>query len=120
MVSTPLPSFSVVWASYSGVKIPGLISLFAIVRLRDVIEAMSTETLYEGPAHEATFYVPSGGGIVRFRFSDLRASGYVRSRDGSLFRVQPGSRQFLPAGHHLLSLYDPQLVARVSITFEPL
>jgi hypothetical protein len=81
---------------------------------------MSPEPLYEGPAHEATFYVPSGGGIVRFRFSDLRAGGYVRSRDGSLFRVQPGSRQFLSAGHHILSLYDPQLVARVSITFEPL
>jgi hypothetical protein len=81
---------------------------------------MSTETLYEGPAHEATFYVPSGGGIVRFRFSDLRAGGYVRSRDGSLFRVQPGARLFLSAGHHALTLYDPKLVARVSITFEPL
>jgi hypothetical protein len=81
---------------------------------------MSTETLYEGPAHEATFYVPSGGGLVRFRFSDLRASGYVRCRDGSLFRVEPGARLYVSAGHHVLTLYDPTLVARVSITFEPL
>ena len=33
------------------------------------------ETLYEGSAHNATFYRPSAG-IVRFAFSDLRASGY--------------------------------------------
>jgi hypothetical protein len=77
-------------------------------------------TLYEGPAHDATFYVPSGGGLVRFRFSDLRASGYARARDGSLFRVQQGTRLFLSAGHHVLTLYDPQLIARVSIEFEPL
>jgi hypothetical protein len=81
---------------------------------------MQTETLYEALAHEATFYVPSGGGIVRFRFSDQRASGYVRSRDGSLFRVQPSARLFLSAGHQVLTLYDAKLVARVSITFEPL
>jgi hypothetical protein len=81
---------------------------------------MPTETLYEGPAHDATFYVPSGGGIVRFRFNDLRASGYARARDGSLFRAAPGARLFLPAGQHVLTLYDPQLMARVSITFEPL
>jgi hypothetical protein len=81
---------------------------------------MSTETVYEGPAHEATFYVPSGGGIARFRFSDLRASGYVRARDGSLFRVEPGARLYLSAGHHVLTLHDPKLVVRVSITFEPL
>ena len=81
---------------------------------------MSTETIYEGPAYNATFYVPSGGGIVRFRFSDQRASGYMRSRDGSLFRAQPGARLFLPAGQHVLTLYDPELMARVSITFEPL
>jgi hypothetical protein len=80
---------------------------------------MSTETLYEGPAHEATFYVPSGGGILRFRFSDLRAGGYVRSQDGSMARVQPGTRLFLSAGQHVLTLYDPKLMARVSITFEP-
>jgi hypothetical protein len=80
---------------------------------------MSPETLYEGPAHEATFYVPSGGGIVRFRFSDLRAGGYVRSRDGSLFRVQPGARLLLSAGHQVLTLYDPKLMARVSIVFQP-
>jgi hypothetical protein len=81
---------------------------------------MQTETLYEALAHDATFYVPSGGGIVRFRFSDLRAGGYVRSRDGTLYRVQPGARLYLSAGHHVLTLYDPKLLARVSITFEPL
>jgi hypothetical protein len=80
---------------------------------------MSAETLYEGPAHDATFYLPSAG-IVRFAFSDSRASGYVRARDGSLFRVQPGARLFLSAGQHVLTLYDPKLVARLSITFEPL
>jgi hypothetical protein len=79
---------------------------------------MPTETLYEGPALDATFYLPSAG-IVRFAFSDPRASGYVRSRDGSFFRVQPGARLFLSAGQHVLSLYDPKLAARVSITFEP-
>ena len=47
---------------------------------------MPAETLYEGPAREATFYVPSAG-IVRFSFGDPRARGYVRSRDGALFRV---------------------------------
>jgi hypothetical protein len=81
---------------------------------------MSTETVYEGPAHDATFYVPSGGGLLRFGLSDLRASGYVRTRDGSLFRVEPGARWYLSAGDHVLTLYDPKLVARVSITFEPL
>jgi hypothetical protein len=74
------------------------------------------EPLYEGPAHEATFYVPLPG-IVRFRFSDWRARGYVRSRDGALVRV--GARLFLPAGPHTLTLYDPKLTARVSISFEP-
>ena len=79
---------------------------------------MPAETLYEGPAHAATFYVPSAG-VVRFGFSDPCASGYVRSRDGSMARVQPGARLFLPAGQHVLTLYDPQLVARVSIVFQP-
>jgi hypothetical protein len=79
---------------------------------------MSIEILYEGPAYDATFYVPSAG-IVRFRFSDLRASGYVRACDGSLFRVQPGARLFLSTGHDVLTLYDPKLMARVSITIEP-
>jgi hypothetical protein len=79
---------------------------------------MPAETLYEGPTHDATFYLPSAG-IVRFGFSDPRASGYVRTRDGSLFRVQPGARLFLSVGQHILTLYDPKLVARVSITFEP-
>ena len=79
---------------------------------------MQTETLYEGPAHDATFYVPSAG-IARFRFNDLRASGFVRARDGSLFRVQPGARLHVEAGQHVLALHDPKLVARVSITFEP-
>jgi hypothetical protein len=79
---------------------------------------MLAETLYEGPAHEATFYLPAAG-VVRFAFSNYRAGGYVRSRDGSLFRVQPGARLFLSAGHHVLTLYDPQLLVRVSVVFEP-
>jgi hypothetical protein len=88
------------------------------------------ETLYEGPAQEATFYVPSAGmvrfdfsdpsaGIVQFDFSDPRAGGFVRSRDGGLERVRSGTRLFLPAGRYVLSLYDPKLIARVSIVFEP-
>jgi hypothetical protein len=76
------------------------------------------ETLYEGSAHNATFYRPSAG-IVRFAFSDLRASGYVRSRDGSLARVQPGARLFRSIGAHVLTLYDPNLMACVSIVFTP-
>jgi len=76
---------------------------------------MPTETLYEGPAHQATFHVPSAG-VVRFGFSDPRATGYVRSPDGSLARVQPGGRLFLAAGQHVLTLYDPKLT-RVSIMF---
>jgi hypothetical protein len=80
---------------------------------------MPAERLYEGPAHDATFYVPSAGGLVRFLFSDLRATGYVRCRDGSLMRVQPGARLFLTAGQHVLTLYDPKLMTRVSISFEP-
>jgi hypothetical protein len=79
---------------------------------------MPAETLYEGPAHEATFYAPSAG-VVRFGFSDPRATGYVRSRDGSLARVQPGARLFLSAGQHVLTLYDPKLMTRVSIVFQP-
>lgn len=79
---------------------------------------MSPETLYEGPAHEATFYVPSAG-VVRFGFNHPSASGYLRSGSGSLARVQPGTRLRLPAGQHVLTLYDPKLVARVSIMFEP-
>jgi hypothetical protein len=84
---------------------------------------MPGETLYEGPAHDATFDVPSAG-IVRFVFSDPRASGYVYALPlvpwrGSMARVEPGTRLFLPAGQHILTLYDPELTARVSITFEP-
>lgn len=79
---------------------------------------MPAEPLYEGPAHDATFYVSSVG-VVRFGFSDPRANGYVRSRDGAPARVQPGSRLFLSAEQHVLSLYDPRLMARVSITLEP-
>jgi hypothetical protein len=74
------------------------------------------ETLYEGPAHNATFYLSSAG-IVRFAFSDPSATGYVRSPDGSMARVQPGARLFLSAGEHVLILYDPKLAARVSIIF---
>jgi len=79
---------------------------------------MPAEPLYEGPAHEAIFIVPSAG-AVRFGFSDPRASGYVRSYDGVLARVWPGARLVLPAGQHVLVMYDPKLVVRVSITFEP-
>jgi hypothetical protein len=79
---------------------------------------MPDETLYEGPAHEATFYVPMTG-RVRFRLSDWRAHGYVRSPGGTLDRVQPGTRLLLSPGQHVLTLYDPELVARVSISFEP-
>jgi hypothetical protein len=61
----------------------------------------------------ATYDIPAP-----VRFSDLRAGGYVRSRDGALARAQPGARLFLEAGHHILTLHDPKLVARVSITFE--
>jgi hypothetical protein len=76
------------------------------------------ETLYDGLAHDATFHLPAAG-IVRFAFSDPNATGYVRSRDGSLARVYPGSRLFLSAGAHVLSLYDPKLVAHVTIVFMP-
>ena len=80
--------------------------------------ALMAETLYEGPANSATFYLPSGG-IVRFAFSERNADGYVRSRTGALARVYPGSRVFLSASHHVLFLYDPTLMVRVSITFMP-
>lgn len=76
------------------------------------------ETLYEGPAHGATFYLPVNGS-VRFGFSQADANGYVRSPTGALARVQPGTRLPLPRGEHVLSLYDPTLVARVFIAFEP-
>jgi hypothetical protein len=75
------------------------------------------ETLYEGPAHGATFYLPAHG-TVRFGFADAQASGYVRSPTGALARVQPGTRLSLPRGEHVLSLYDTMLVTRVSIVFE--
>ena len=90
----------------------GLDCLFTSAR------GMPVEPLYEGPANEATFYVPMAG-ILRFRLSDARASGYLRSRDGALDRVQPGGRLFLSAGQYVLTLYDTELQARVSITFEP-
>lgn len=79
-------------------------------------ERMEPNALYDGPAHNAIFYVPSAG-MVRFAFSDPSASGYVRSRNGSLARVHPGAREFLSAGEHVLTFYDPELVARVSIVF---
>lgn len=76
------------------------------------------ETLYEGSAHNATFYVPSAG-IVRFAFSVMGA-GYVRSRFGVLMaRVEPGSRLFLSAGEHVLTLRDPTPMTHVSIVFTP-
>jgi hypothetical protein len=75
------------------------------------------ETLYEGPAHDATFYLPMEG-MVRFRFDNFRASGFVRASNGALARITPG-RQLLPAGQHVLKLHDPQLVTQVTIRFEP-
>jgi hypothetical protein len=72
------------------------------------------ETLYEGPAQGATFYLPAPGS-VRFGFSDPQASGYIRSPTGALARVQPGSRLMLPHGEHVLSLYDTGLMVRVTI-----
>jgi hypothetical protein len=79
---------------------------------------MSAEPLYEGPAHDATFFVPSAG-TVRFNFSELRATGYVRSQGGAMAGVHPGARMLCEAGQYVLVMYDPKLVARVSITFEP-
>jgi len=76
-----------------------------------------TETIYEGPAQGATFYLPAPGS-VRFGFSDARANGYVRSPTGAMARVQPGTRLSLPRGEHVLLLYDTTLTARVSINFE--
>ena len=70
---------------------------------------MPPETLYEGPAHDATFSVPWVG-AVRFGFSDPRASGYVRSGRGAMTRVHPGARLFLSAGRYVLTLYDPTLM----------
>jgi hypothetical protein len=78
---------------------------------------MPIETIYEGPAHGATFDVPSAGN-VRFNFSDPRASGYIRFRDRALARVQQGTQLFLSTGQYVLILYDPKLT-RVSIVFEP-
>lgn len=75
------------------------------------------ETLYEGPAHNATFYVPSAG-IVRFEFN-VRAAGYVRSPCGVMARVEPRARLFLSAGEHVLTLHGPSLMTRVSIVFTP-
>jgi hypothetical protein len=80
--------------------------------------AQMAEALYEGPAHNATFYVPSAG-IVQFSFGDPNGGGYVRCRDGSLMRVQPGARLFLAPGQHVLMLYDHELMARVTIKFWP-
>jgi hypothetical protein len=76
-----------------------------------------TETLYNGPAHGATFYLPMDGS-VRFRFNSFHATGYVRSPTGALARVAPGTRLSLPRGQHTLSLYDTTLAADVSIVFQ--
>jgi hypothetical protein len=63
------------------------------------------ETLYDGPAHGATFYLRADG-LVRFRFGNFRASGYVRSPGGALARVEAGTRLALPRGGHTLYLDD--------------
>jgi hypothetical protein len=75
---------------------------------------MSAEPLYSGPAHGATFYVSSAGN-VRFDFSAPHASGYIRFRDRALARVEQGARLFLSPGPHVLTLYDPKVMAQVSI-----
>jgi hypothetical protein len=88
-------------------------------RGRKVVRVIGRERdEFRRPAHDATFYVPLAG-IVRFDFSDPRARGYVRSRDGTLDRVRPETRLFLSAGRYVLSLYDPKVRTRVSIVFEP-
>jgi hypothetical protein len=84
--------------------------------LRLISNAMPAETIYEGPAHDATFHVPSAG-IVRVGVSDPRASGYVRSASGFLGRVKPGARLFFI--DRVLILCDPKLMVRVSIVFQP-
>jgi len=60
---------------------------------------MSTDTLYEGPAHQATFYLPRAG-IARFTGA---------TRDSAV----------LVGRTAVLLLYDPTLMARVSIVFQP-
>jgi hypothetical protein len=84
---------------------------------------MPGQILYDGTAHDATFDAPSAG-IVRFVFSDPRASGYVYTLPivawrGSMERVVSEARLFLSAGQYVLTLYDPELMARVSITLDP-
>ena len=74
------------------------------------------ETLYEGPAHGATFYLPMEGS-VRFRFGNVRAVAYIRSPGGALARVVSGTRLSLPRGEHTLLLYDTALVVDVSIAY---
>jgi len=95
--------------STPGTSLPALSNNYA---------TMPAETIYEGPAHDATFHVPSAG-FVRLGFSDPRAQGFIRSPGGAMTRVQPGTRLFLSAGQHVLTLYDPNLAARVSIGFLP-
>jgi hypothetical protein len=65
------------------------------------------ETLYDGLAHDAVFRLPAAG-IVRFAFRDPNAIGYVRSHDGSMARIYPGSRLFLSAGEHVLTPLRPK------------
>ena len=89
---------------------PGRPFLFYVCMLAGLMD----ETLYDGLAHEAAFYVPTAG-MVRFVLSPAGASAYVRSRNGSLARVQSRDRLFLSAGEHILILYDPELAAHVSI-----
>jgi hypothetical protein len=79
-----------------------------------MLAGLMDETLYDGLAHEAAFYVPTAG-MVRFVLSPAGASAYVRSRNGSLARVQSRDRLFLSAGEHILILYDSKLAAHVSI-----
>jgi hypothetical protein len=75
------------------------------------------DTLSEGPAHGATFYLPTDG-AVRFRFNTFHARlrSLVDWRPGT---CRAGTRLSLPRGPHTLSLYDITVTARVSILFQP-
>jgi hypothetical protein len=105
-------------ASFRGIVVVCEIRKCLRQLIRDKRKNDMTETLCEGPAHGATFYLPADGS-VRLRFSNSHATGYVHSSNGALARVEPGTRLSLPRGQHTLSLYDSTLAVRVSIVFQP-
>jgi hypothetical protein len=61
------------------------------------------ETLYDGQAHEAAFYVPAAG-MVRFVLSPAGASAYVRSGNGALARPWRGSSPGIGCSCRLASI----------------